>query len=293
MEQQKKIILVAVDFNEVSTVAAKQACVFAKILGKSVVLLYVYHNTGFLGKLFTQEQNKNVLQSAMDELNKLVSSLREEYGVDIDCVVKEGSVHGEIVEFSEAINPRYLVIGTRSHFHKDYSKKSIGAIASKVIRSAKCPVITINSPVLHTQIRNILVPLDLTNETRQKVGLAIEIAQHFNSKMHVISALWSIGNTGVEYQLKAQLIQVQKVAEKAGLECVTEIIECEETNSIPVITEYIANTPGIDLLVIMTQQEDAIVEFFLGSTAQEMIRLSNIPVLSVVPKSIGNLVVGF
>jgi nucleotide-binding universal stress UspA family protein len=292
MEQQKKIILVAVDFNEVSLDAARQACALAKILGKRVVLLYVFHNSGFLSKIFSDEQNKLVFDNAASELKKLSDELSARYSVSVEGVVKSGSVHGQILAYCEEISARFLIIGTRSNFSEG-KKAGIGAIACKIIRGANCPVITINSPVIHHEIRNIILPLDLTEETRQKVGIAIEIAQKFNSKIHVISALWSKGNKDIEYQLKAQLNQVQKVVEKAGVECFTRLVDCDESCLVPTILTYINTTPEIDLLVIMTQQEVAIVEYFMGSTAQEVIRQAEIPVLSVIPKEVGNIVVGF
>lgn len=293
MESQKKVIIAAVDFNEVSLIAARQACVLGRMLSKKVVLLFVYHNTGFFNKFFSDDQINEVLANAEKELRDLADNLSAEYGVEIDTIVSSGSVHGQILAIAEELQPRFLLLGTRSKFVNEDKKPAIGAIASKVIRSAQCAVITINSPVLHKEIRNIILPLDLTEETRQKVGVAIEIAQKFNSKIHVISALWSKGNAEIEFQLKAQLNQVQKVVEKAGVACTSRLIDCDESCLIPTIMTYIAKTEDVDLLVIMTQQEVAIVEYFMGSTAQEVIRLSEVPVLSVVPKNVGNIVVGF
>jgi len=37
----------------------------------------------------------------------------------------------------------------------------------------------------------------------------------------------------------------------------------------------------------MTQQEASVIEFFMGSRAQEFVRLSQIPVMSIVPKELG------
>lgn len=292
MEQSKKVILVAVDFNESSLDAARQACALAKILGKRVMLLFVLHESGFLSKMFSDEQNKAILDNVDFQMKKLSDELSERYGVSVEGVVKTGSVHGQILALCEEVSARFLVIGTRSKFIEG-EKTGIGAIASKIIRGATCPVITINSPVIHYEIRNIILPLDLTQESRQKVSNAIEIAQKFNSKIHVISALWSKGDKDVEYQLKAQLNQVQKVIEKAGVECFTRLFDCEESCLIPTILTYIENTPEIDLLVIMTQQEGTIIEYFMGSTAQEIIRQVDLPVLSVIPKTIGKIVVGF
>ncbi len=59
-----------------------------------------------------------------------------------------------------------------------------------------------------------------------------------------------------------------------------------EKTAVPTLLDYAAKKGDVDLIVIMTQQESAIVEFFIDSIAQEMIRRSGIPVMSVVPKEI-------
>ncbi len=293
MENDKKIILAAVDFEEVSMSAARQACAMAKILEKKVVLLFVYHSSGFLSGLFSDDQKKRIISNTEEELKKLSESLSSEYGVDVDYMVKTGSIHAQILSVAEQLKPRFIVMGNRSDYKSGDAKPAIGSIASKVIRTAKCPVITTNKPDIHEKIRNIILPLDLTEETRQKVGVAIEIAKKFNSSIHVVSALWSKGNKTIEFQLKAQLNQVKKLVEKAGITCTSKLVDCDESCLVPTIMTMINTTPDIDLLIIMTQQENLIVEYFMGSTAQELIRLSEIPVMSVVPKEMGTIMLGY
>jgi len=49
-----------------------------------------------------------------------------------------------------------------------------------------------------------------------------------------------------------------------------------------------ANSVDSDLILIMTQQETKLVEFFVGSAAQTIIRLSNVPVMSIIPKELSS-----
>jgi nucleotide-binding universal stress UspA family protein len=158
-----------------------------------------------------------------------------------------------------------------------------------VIRSAKCPVITINGKHHYNGCRNILLPLDLSKETRQKVTLAIELAKLFGSAIKVVSALWSKNDPDIILKLNQQLLQVQNFIEESGLKCTAEIIESSdgERTLVPAILNYAHQQEDIDLIVILTQQEIGFVEFFVGSHAQEFLRLSDIPVLSVVPKELG------
>jgi nucleotide-binding universal stress UspA family protein len=80
--------------------------------------------------------------------------------------------------------------------------------------------------------------------------------------------------------------QVKETIEAAGIKCSTKIIEtpADEKTSVPVILDYAKQEGDIELIIIMTQQEWALVEFFVGSHAQEFIRNAEIPVMSVVPE---------
>jgi nucleotide-binding universal stress UspA family protein len=180
-------------------------------------------------------------------------------------------------------------MGTHSSEAGEEETARIGANSSRVIRSAKCPVITINGKHHYNGCRNILLPLDLSKETRQKVTLAVELAKLFGSGIRVVSALWSKNDPEIIQKLTQQLNQVINFIAEAGIESTAEIIESRdgERTLVPTILSYAKQQGDIDLVVIMTQQEIGFVEFFVGSHAQEFLRLSEIPVLSVVPKELG------
>jgi nucleotide-binding universal stress UspA family protein len=83
--------------------------------------------------------------------------------------------------------------------------------------------------------------------------------------------------------------QVKQTILASGVECETDIIETPkgERTHVPTILEFARSKGDVDLIVIMTQQEYSIVEFFVGSHAQEFLRNSEIPVVSIVPSENG------
>jgi nucleotide-binding universal stress UspA family protein len=165
----------------------------------------------------------------------------------------------------------------------------VGANVSRVIRMAKCPVLTINSKTHYEGCRAILLPLDLTKQTRHKVSWAIELATLFGSKIKVVSGLWSINHEDIVKHIKAQMFQVHRFIEDKGIDVTAELIESEQGHRtlVPSILDYAHKQGDIDLIMIMTQQEVGWVEFFVGSHASEFIRMSDIPVMSILPKDTG------
>ena len=168
-------------------------------------------------------------------------------------------------------------------------KNIIGSVSGRVIRRAKCPVITINNKHTYDGCRSILLPLDLTVETRQKVSNAIEIAKLFGSKIKIVSVLVSQGDKAIKEKLKQQLEQAEAVISKSGIECSSELIRKTGEHKSPAcsILNYADEQGDVDLIMIMTQQETGLFEFFIGSSAQEIIRRSKVPVMSIIPQELG------
>jgi nucleotide-binding universal stress UspA family protein len=143
---------------------------------------------------------------------------------------------------------------------------------------------------MHNQgCERIVLPLDLTKETRDKVDQAIMFAKLFKAEIYIISILLT-GKEDVVNKLKDQLVIVRQHIERENVQCTAEIIKIlksEESLSNAVI-KY-AEKINADLIMIMTQQENEIKQLFIGSKAKEIIKNSEIPVLSIKPLSLNRI----
>jgi nucleotide-binding universal stress UspA family protein len=282
-------ILVPYDFNRQSEHALEQAINLARHTKSKITLLYVNESQGFLASLFTDQQDEEMLEKINDHLDSVAARTSLRSGVDVDATMQSGRIYSIIIKTAEDVKARFIVMGTRSSEGSDTERKTmLGANTSRVIRSAPCPVITISGSTHYDGCRSILLPMDLTKETKQKVGWAIEFAKIYGAKIRAVSALWS-SNPEIISKLNLQMNQVKKFILDAGVECEAEIIESPkgEKTHVPAILDYARTKGDVDLIVIMTQQEFSIVEFFVGSHAQEFLRCSEVPVVSVIPKELG------
>ncbi len=284
---EKKNILVPIDFNQKSLIALGQATNVAKLLKNDIMLLYVHEETGIFSKLFSDSHGEDkVLETIQLKLDEIASQYNSLSGISIKNMIAKGKVSSKIVEVAEMIDSQLIMMGTNSEAE---IKKSIGANTHRVVRWAKCPVITINGLHHEKGCRSILLPLDLSIETRQKVTRAIEMAKYFGASIKVVSALWSKSNNEVKNRLSAQLNQVHNYITERNIRCFSEIIESTQTEKtlVPIILKYAQNQGDIDLIMIMTQKEVGFVDYFIDSEAQDIIRYSDIPVMSIAPKEIG------
>jgi nucleotide-binding universal stress UspA family protein len=163
----------------------------------------------------------------------------------------------------------------------------MGTTTSRVVRESKVPVLTFNSNVLLKPFKKILLPLDLTVETKQKVTNAIDLALRFKASIAVVSVLYSTKIEDIRLELQQQLEQVKNFIKEDGIECTAKLIETEGgTKALAQSILRYSNEVNADLIMIMTQQETKLVEFFMGSSAQTLIRLSTVPVMSITPKEL-------
>ncbi len=288
MQTSPETILVPIDFNEQSMHALKRSYDFARFLGLDIVLLYVFENQDFAEAFFTKDE---LVQKVSDRMNQTASEVHKKTGLKVITLIKQGKVYSEILKTAKEMNARYILMGTNDASENvRLDKNQIGSNTSKIIRQSPIPVITINGKESFGLCHNILLPLDLTKETRQKVTYAIEVARRFGAGIKVVSVLWSKHDKEIKQELLAQMNQVKHFIEGENIRCTTQLLESEggEKMMVPTLLQYVDEQGDVDLIIIMTQQENKLVEFFLGSAAQSIIRMSKVAVMSITPFDLGS-----
>lgn len=283
-------ILVPYDFQAQSNIALEQAINLARHFKSTIVLLHVSELHGLLPSIFADGRDEEIIEKINDQLDAIASRVSLTSGIPIIASLQKGRVYSVISKVADDLNASFIVMGTRNTDGGSPEKmQMVGANTSRIIRSAKCPVITIGGSSHHNGCRAILLPLDLSKESKQKTGWAIDMAKIYGARIRAVSALWSMNNPEIIERLEVQINEVKKFIEAAGVVCDTDIIESPEGGKthVPAILDYARSKGDVDMIVIMTQQEFSIIEYFLGSNAQEFIRCSEIPVVSIVPKEMG------
>ncbi len=297
MEKSEFLILVPTDFSEQSECALQKAIQLAELVNGKIELLFVLHEKkGILGSLFNNEQSKVFDQMVETKLEEMAQKYRSTSNIVLTTVLKHHtSVHTQIVEYAQQINASLIVMGKGSLTLDGKSVDGIGSNTSRVLRNTTIPLITISNGNMSQGVRSIILPLDLTKETRQKVSWAIKFAKLFNSSIYVISGLWDQDDKYVVSQLNLQMNQVVKFIQQHNITVESQILTPKDGSKglIPIVRSFIADHADIDLAIIMTQQENNFTEFFVGSAATSFIREVQIPVLSIIPRQIDNIVIGY
>ncbi|MFH0893141.1 MAG: universal stress protein [Bacteroidota bacterium] len=284
MEKHIENILVPVDFKEPSLVALSQSFVLAQHQNIGITLLYVYEEAGLWNQVFAEDESSIINDTVIRNLKKISAEAAEKSGVPVHYLVERGVVHTQIVEVAKKIKARFIVM-SRSNF-QDSQSNVLGSDTSRVLRAAPCPVITINKDEYDPKYRSIMLPLDLGKQTKHKVTKAIEIAQYFNSSVRVMMAVMD-DNPKEMSDFTKRIEEVKKQFAAQNIKCFVDLVKptAKERLRADVIMRYARKQGDVDLIILMTQQEKNWRDFFMGSTASEVLRNSEYPVLTILPKS--------
>ncbi|HTF04930.1 MAG TPA: universal stress protein, partial [Bacteroidia bacterium] len=144
---------------------------------------------------------------------------------------------------------------------------------------APCPVITVQTHAKKLGFSNIVLPIDRTVHSREKVEIATTLANLFASKIHIVGLLESSEEREND-KLQIVLDQVQHAVEKTGLPFSRSTVQ--GTNLAAEALKY-GSTVNADLIIIMTEHESAMNGIFLGTRAKQIVNHSKIPVMSIKP----------
>jgi len=274
-------ILVPIDFSDQSMLALGQALNLAKIKNSDIVLLSVVKEQSIMQSLFIDDKSDELKNRVKEKLDAICLQYAKEHSVNIETMVSKGKIYTKINEVSEMISADLIVMGTNGS--QGRSSKIIGSNAEKVVRLSKCPVITIKGKNHRDGCENIILPLDLEKETKEKVTYALEYARYWDATIRVVSIVLR-DNQEVRERLSKNLNQVESFIAKAGVKCTAELIEGEKKQTLGDFVFEYGKRFKADLIIIMTKKEELSLSNNISVTARYIINSSEIPVMSIRPK---------
>lgn len=287
VRETNNTILVPVDFSEVSMNALDHAVQLAKIYNNEITLLYIFEERPVAAILGLNKQNAELIDAIKAKMDTIIAPITKDHGVKVKKEVLEGRIYKKIVKIAEEDKYDSIVMGTSGAHGME---RIIGSNASKVIRHATVPVIVVKEKQSETGYDKIVLPIDLTLETRQKVVWAIHIAQKFNSTIHVVFETEQ--DEFVKQKILASVNNVQSMLDEKGVKYEVRSLDDEDyPENFAVDTIQYAKEIDADLIIIMTQQEKNFSEHIIGSYAQQVVNMSSAtPVMCVMPKPSGLII---
>lgn len=267
-------ILVPTEFTDVGQTAMDHAANLAKLFNKSITLLHVL-DTSIL--TWTPKRDDNE-QKAQERLKNDAADLAYRTGLQVYPLLKKGNIFDTIGEVAEEINAGLVVMGT--HGIKGI-QHIIGSHALRVINNAHRPFVVVQrKPIGSNGYRNIVMPIDFSRETKQKLALAAELAKKFDSTFHLFAAYES--DEYAARAVKNNLSYARQFLLDRGCKVIAE--QAKKGDNFPKATVKYAADVEADLIIIMTTLETGLSDLILGPDEQKIIANDeHIPVLTINP----------
>lgn len=279
MESTTNHILVPVDYSDKSIYGLQMADnLLSKSGGKLTVINIIKGVDPIWSSDFTEQERQNLLLKLRKHLEKFTKKHVKNGNYNVDCVVDKGRLCETILKKAVESKVSKIIMGTSTV--DNIKKRIIGTNALRVVSEATCPVITLKSTPKSNLINRIILPLDVTIETKEKVKYAIELAKMYKAEIYIVSA-YTLNDESIIKKLDLQQKQVVKFLKDHGIVCEGALLKVKDR--VDGVLDYVKQKDG-DLLVITTHQQLELVSSFLGSFAKSMISTSPIPVMSIVPK---------
>jgi nucleotide-binding universal stress UspA family protein len=275
-----KDIIVAIDFSQGSIHALDYAIAIANHLKSNLMMVWVNSKVNYESLNSEVNQYKDEAVRNFDELIKAKSDSLL-YG-KLTCKLRKGKVYQEIAAQAKTINAELIIAGT--HGVTGYEEFWIGSNAYRIVSYAPCPVITVRYDfrIKPEGIKSIVLPIDSSADTRQKVPFAVQLAKSFDADIHLV-AIYATSLKSMQRRVENSALMAQRIISEAGIKFTLNTRHAENITNATL--EY-AQLVDADLIAIMTEQETNASNILLGPFAQQMVNYSHIPVLSIQPKEI-------
>lgn len=278
---QIKKILIPFDFSETAELALEHAVFMAKLHKADIILLHVIESFSFtsaISQAFGKSQSEfeqKIAVSANDRLKELTSKLHHDSGMSVQFRTDSGKIYKSIVNVAEEVDADVIIMGT--HGVSGFQEFLIGSNTYRTVMSAPCPVISVQTHAKKIGFKNIVLPIDNSGASRQKVKHAVEIARHYGSLIH-IAGMVTMSDVDMQRRFDVKIHQVQEYLDQHEVPHTTKMFKGENAAT---ITMDFATQVNADLIIMMTDQEGA--GIFIGNFAQQIINHSKIPVMSIRP----------
>lgn len=274
-----KSIVVGIDFQNQSYSAMKFAVSMA--IKMNCYLMLVFVNRHDRSKDIFQRPRKKVLEEAEVRINQLIDKYTDQLPRDrFSYRIRQGRVPDELDSQSIESKAEMIVIGTHG---KTGLRLFNSSKAFQIVEKSAVPVVTIKDGAhINTEIKTILVPIDATLESRQKVPYTVRLAKMFNAEIHMLAM----------YHSKVKIVQenvtlyTRQAAEYLESNAVDFVVKSVETDDVVQTTIDYCEDISADIISSMTIQLSSASNIWKGPFAEQLICKAHIPVLNIQPKEL-------
>lgn len=279
MKYRSHDVLVLVPFVDEGRIVLKQAMYLQRVFPFRIFALHVVAPIPFFKRFF----NPGKINELKDEaLQQLTAFLKDFYAGEIPANVIPKVLIGNLTQtlISQAQSGDfYFMILKRSSDKKEIQNLLGQSEIDKIIGHSHCPVLSINEDSTPKDLKSILIPIDISENTDKKLLWASLFAKKTKAKIQIVSAL----NINIDEQKSLAARNAEKIKSmllERGIECEVEILKVHNQVKYEIVLNYIA-TKKPEMVIIRKHHVASYSNTTIGDFAKEIIHGSTIPVFTV------------
>ena len=272
-------ILVGVDFSESSQNALAHAIGLASKFKSNLLLVWVENSNSI--RHLDIKSNESIENTVNSRFEKIIDNYSSEISPkDIEYRIRKGVTYKEVIALSIENDVDMIVVG--AHGSQGFRRFLMGDNANHIIAEAKCPVITIREHrTLERGLKTIVVPIDSSLDTRQKLPITAKLALYYGAEVHLLGLYFSNVGT-LRKRVNSYVDQSEQFLIKSGVKNVV-IHYAATKNGARTIMNY-AIKVNAGLISTMIETEKLASDLWLGSQGQQLVNQSPVPILSIANK---------
>ena len=266
---KQDVILVPFDFSDVAYYSLDHAMAMARIFDYKLALLHV------IGK---REIGSDREQVALKTLQSLTSHIKGITRLDADHYLRAGNIFDTISEMADELDAVFVVMGV--HGKKGVSH-IVGSYPYKVVCKTNAPVLIVKSKHRHEGFKNIVVPIDFSRKSAQKVAQATRFAKFFGARIRVFGFL-SSDNKAKIINKEALLKSVNDFFVEKNVPVTTDLLVNPKLDWPEALLSF-AEKVDADLIMIVAERGNRFQDIFSSNNTEKILDKANIPVLTIMP----------
>lgn len=280
-----KRILVPTDFSEQADYAMNLACQIAQKTKSELIAMHVLDYTGLfdisagsstypmMGDPIGLDIDQKFLESLYTNAEeKCAAFLKpyEDYGVKIIKKIKVGSAFQFITEEIKEGEADLVIMGSKGA--SGFEEVLIGSNTEKVVRHAKCPVLTVKSRTNVEDINNIVFATSFKEEDSHMAEEIMKLQEVFEAKLHLVRV-----NTPNNFETNRKINEMAKIfIEENNITNYTINIYNEKVEEDGIV--FFAQDLDADLIALATHGRSGLLHMLSGSIAEDVVNHAKRPV---------------
>jgi nucleotide-binding universal stress UspA family protein len=283
-------ILIPIDFSEPSARALAFALSIARRFDARLFVAHIVAGSPPHSSLPEAGALRQTLhEAAFSDLSEFIRKVCDGEHTP-ELIVRHGEINAELRRIINDYEIDLIVMGTHGRQH--LTRYFLGSVTEKLLRKMPAPILTVSRAVPSGfEVNRILYATDLSNRSRRAFRFAADFCHALGAQMTVLHVVQHLDYLFAGTKSNYFRVQYGRMV-KASRSRLAEFVAREKPADMKVNTLVLEGSPYQQILetarvqqqgiiVIDLDEKNAVDRPFSGATAERIVRMAEVPVLSV------------